>query len=87
MLNTTDEILYRKNFQAEELVRIDDYMSSGDDRLPGHGTLAMIIRRSRPEDVVAGYTLGERSAGCWFVAVAGQKEAVYHYHREWLKKV
>jgi len=88
MRNTTDEIINRKNFQPEEFVRIDDYLGRTlADRLPGHGTLAMIIRRSRPEDMVGGDALGERSASCWFVAVAGQKEAVYHYHQEWLKKV
>ena len=88
MRNTTDEIINRKNFQPEEFVRIDDYLGSTlCDSLPGHGTLAMVIRRSRPEDIFDGDALGERSAGCWFVAVAGQKKAVYHYHQEWLKKV
>ena len=88
MRNTTDEIINRKNFQPEEFVRIDDYLGGTlADRLPGHGTLAMIIRRSRPEDIFNGDALGDRSASCWFVAVAGQKKAVYHYHQEWLKKV
>jgi len=78
-----------KEFKNEETVQIWDYMTQGkNDALPGHSTIGIIIRKSRPEDThLNGYPLGESSKDCYFVAVPGQAKAAYHYHKEWLRKV
>jgi len=80
-----------KEFKSEETVQIWDYLHSScndDDQLPGHSSIGLVIRKSRPEDKhVSGFSLGDGAKDCYLVAVPGQGKATYHYHKEWLRKI